>query len=761
MYISPKIGIMTFHAAHNNGAALQAYALQQNLSLLGAEAELIRFYDMHNEKRAVRHSHLYNFFHNPSFLVNLVFHFRRTLKLRGKSVLTDKAFQNFHKNYLRTSNAPYYSYEDLIEANTRYNGFVAGSDMVWTPIGQNLQAYFLQFAERGKRFSFSPSLTGTQKFSDEQHRQIQEYLQEMDIISCRERDGVNYVQNSIGKEAVLTLDPTLLFDKTAWATHLNLEINKESKPYILCYMFDELSKVHQKALSIYAKQRGLQIRYVPMTGAQREYEVDHGYICGYGPREFVELFLNASFIITNTYHGLMFSLISEAPFVLIHRGSDNQWKSNEERMSNILELLNLSERYIDANETIPESFFELDYKIINPVIEKEREKSLSFLSNIVETASEQKISDRPIVHNVSELSRKDCTGCGACSTACPFSAISMSNDDEGFRVPFVNIDKCKQCNRCVSICPSINDKPYSRRPIASYAGVSKDVFVKSSASGGAFITIARYFIEKLHGVVYGAVFDDNQHCVHQRATSMEDVRKMQNSKYVQSNVEEVFVKIKGDIKDGRHVLFTGTPCQVAAVLSYIGGPSDLLFTVSLICHGVPSPSYWRKYIDATYKGALKEIRFRNRNNRSVGKTSFELYAKLSDDTELKVRHSDDIYYRTFLKNLSFRMSCYYCKYARPERIGDLTIGDFDSESHYSAFLPNNAKSSIMINTESGEKVWAKINAEFEFLPINYELEVSYNTQLRIPSEKPDSRLDFYCDLNEMPWDAFKQKYKSL
>ena len=125
----PKIGIMTFHAAHNNGAALQAYALQQSLSLLGADAELIRYFDMHNEKRAVHHSHLYNFFHNPTFLFNLLFNFRRTLKLRGKSVLTDRAFQNFHKQFLITSNEPYYSYNDLIEANTRYNGFVTGRNI--------------------------------------------------------------------------------------------------------------------------------------------------------------------------------------------------------------------------------------------------------------------------------------------------------------------------------------------------------------------------------------------------------------------------------------------------------------------------------------------------------------------------------------------------------------------------------------------------------------------------------------------------------
>lgn len=757
----PKIGIMTFHAAHNNGAALQAYALQQSLSLLGADAELIRYFDMHNEKRAVHHSHLYNFFHNPTFLFNLLFNFRRTLKLRGKSVLTDRAFQNFHKQFLITSNEPYYSYNDLIEANTRYNGFVTGSDMVWTPIGQNLPAYFLQFADNGKRFSYSPSLTGTQKFSEEQHSRIQKYIREMDIISCREREGVDYVQKNVEKEATLTLDPTLLFDKLSWASHLNLSIDKKSDPYILCYMFDELSKVHKKNISSYAKKFGYQIRYVPMTMAQREYEIDHGYICGYGPREFVELFLNASFIITNTYHGLMFSLISETPFALIHRRSNNQWKSNEERMSNILDLLNLSVRYIDANTSIPDSFFELDYHVINQIIERERKKSLSFLSKIVEAASCQKLSDRPQIHHVSELSTKDCTGCGLCSSTCPFSAISMINDDEGFRIPLVNTDICKQCHKCVSICPSINEKPYSHLPIAAYAAVSKDCLVSDSASGGAFVTIARYFIEILNGVVYGAVFDDNLHCVHVRASTMEDVKKMQNSKYVQSNIEVTYEHIKEDLHSGRHVLFTGTPCQVASVLSYMGGPSDLLFTVSLICHGVPSPGYWSKYIDETYKGKLKEFKFRNRNNRSVGKTSFVGTALLSDNKELQIRHSDDVFYRTFLRNLSFRMSCYYCKYAKPERIGDFTIGDFDSESNYSEFLPNNAKSSIMINTESGKELWAKINAELEYIPINYDLEASYNNQLRIPSEMPEGRHDIYSDLNKMTWDAFVNKYKSI
>lgn len=190
----PKIGIMTFYAAHNNGAALQAFALQRCLSKLGADAELIRYFDEHNEKIVEKHSRLYNLIHNPKIILNVLLHYKRILKTRGLSVLTDAAYSDFQKRKLIVSQEPYYKYDELKESNTVYNSFVTGSDMVWTPIGQNLRAYFLRFADNGKRFSFSPSLTGVGNFSDDQHRIIQKYINEMDMVSCREQEGVDYVK---------------------------------------------------------------------------------------------------------------------------------------------------------------------------------------------------------------------------------------------------------------------------------------------------------------------------------------------------------------------------------------------------------------------------------------------------------------------------------------------------------------------------------------------------------------------------------------
>lgn len=752
----PKIGIMTFYAAHNNGAALQAFALQQKLNELGADAEFLRYFDQHNEKVVEKHSRLYNLIHNPKMILNILLHYKRVIKLRGVSILTDQAYSKFHIEYFKTSQEPYYKYDDLSEANYRYNGFVTGSDMVWTPIGQNLEAYFLQFADKGKRYSFSPSLTGVNVLTEEQHVLIKKYIEGMDIISCREQEGVSYVQKNTAKKAVQTLDPTLLLTRDEWINELNIEVQKEKDPYILCYMFGGLSRLHKREISKIAKNRNLEIRYIPMDMEQKEQEIDNGYRMGYGPREFVSLFMNASFIITNTYHGLMFSLISQKPFALVHRTKNNKWKSNEGRMSFILQMVGLSKRYIDPEQPIDDNLFILTYDEINTKLRIERERSIQYLANIVDCSKKNAISEVPLLDNVSNLNKKSCTGCGLCVQICPFDAIEMRSDIEGFRYPVVNEQRCKKCGKCTKRCPSITPLE-CMRPMDAIACLSKDTLLNNSASGGAFVTLSRYFIKQLHGHVFGAVFDKKFKCLHTEATSMNEIPAMQSSKYIQSDIEHVYIRVKELLSMDKYVLFTGTPCQVAALLSFVGTAQEKLLTVSLICHGVPSPKYWDTYITQQYKGKLSSYSFRNRKAKEEGRTSYELNTVVDG---LNIREScfSDIYYSTFLKGLSFRESCYYCQYARRERIGDLTLGDFDSEKYYPAFYPKSAKSVIIVNTEKGQKIINRIKHSFETIHIDYELEVRHNTQLRIPSIRPSKRDIFYYDLNNKDWVSFVKNY---
>lgn len=755
----PKIGIMTFYAAHNNGAALQAFALQRCLSKLGADAELIRYFDEHNEKVVEKHSRLYNLIHNPKIILNVLLHYKRILKTRGLSVLTDAAYSDFQKRKLIVSQEPYYKYDELKGTNTVYNSFVTGSDMVWTPIGQNLRAYFLRFADNGKRFSFSPSLTGVGNFSDDQHRIIQKYINEMDMVSCREQEGVDYVKDNTSKDCVHTIDPTLLLSKKEWCEELNIEINKSLKPYILVYMFDSLSRRHKKDLERIAKEKGYLIRYIPMNIEQQEIEVDNGYWCSYGPSDFVTLFMNACFIVTNTYHGLLFSLLSENPFVLVHRGNSNKWKSNEGRMTNVLDLINCRNRYIEQQQSISDIYLNLDYKGINSVIDEQRSKSLEYLSTIIVRSNNNPLSASRRFSNVGSLypsAKNQCTGCGLCSQICPFGAIEMKPDNEGFLFPFVNEQLCKRCRICVSRCPSIS-KLELNEPIDAKACISKDALLENSASGGAFLGFARYTIEKMHGSVFGSVFDDKMNCVHTEATTMKEIRAIQKSKYVQSNIVAVYERVKDLLDKDKFVLFSGTPCQVAGLLAFVGNKTDNLFTIDLICHGVPSPGFWKKYLFNSYPSQVTSFSFRNRNNRRKGTSSYEIEVSCGGKSK-KISCFKDVFFKSFLKGFSFRESCYYCKYARPQRVGDITIGDFDSERQYPLFYPHESKSVVIINTQKGYSLFNKLKREYEFIDIDYNTEVLYNSQLKLPSVRPVQREDFYLNLSKNDWDTFKEKY---
>ena len=277
-----KIGIMTFYAVQNNGAALQAFALQQSLKKLGAEPELIRYFDRHNESVAVKETRWAKLVRNPKIIVGILFHPVRYRKLRGKSQENAQAYNKFRQKYLNVSVEPYYEYEDLYEANKLYQGFIAGSDMVWTPIGQNLTAYFLQFADKEKRFSYSPSLTGCVSFSKENIHIINEYLQGMTMISCREQEGVDFIKKNVGLDAVLTLDPTLLFNKEEWRKELSIESTKPNKPYILCYVFGGLPRHIAKEVNRIAEKYKMDVRLIPLLTKEYKFELDNDHNGPYG-----------------------------------------------------------------------------------------------------------------------------------------------------------------------------------------------------------------------------------------------------------------------------------------------------------------------------------------------------------------------------------------------------------------------------------------------------------------------------------------------
>lgn len=271
------------------------------------------------------------------------------------------------------------------------------------------------------------------------------------------------------------------------------------------------------------------------------------------------------------------------------------------------------------------------------------------------------------------IKKQDCCGCTACAAICPKNSIVMKEDEEGFLYPVVDVERCIQCGVCNKACPIQNPVIEDKQEQKAYLVQHKDEKVRlESSAGGAFTAIATVVIEK-GGVVFGAAYDDNFRVHHTYVENVEKLKKFRNSKYVQSDLGESFKQVKRFLREGRCVCFSGTPCQIEGLAKYIG-QNDNLILVDVVCHGVPSPLIWNKYLDYQNVTDSKpdNIRFRD-------KFYGYKYSTMSVIKEEKnVYHAGpqlDPMLRAFFSDACDRPSCYSCPFKKRYRVGDLTIWD--------------------------------------------------------------------------------------
>ena len=272
-------------------------------------------------------------------------------------------------------------------------------------------------------------------------------------------------------------------------------------------------------------------------------------------------------------------------------------------------------------------------------------------------------------------SNKTCTGCSACFNICPQQAIQMQADKEGFLQPFINQEKCIECGLCVKHCPVINPINTKKLKQEAYAMISnKDRNV--SSSGGAFSVFARIILSK-GGSVYGATINKKLHIHHIRIDNIEDLSLLRGSKYVQSEIGNCFQLAKKDLQNGQMVLFTGTPCQIAGLYKYLGKKyEDLLITLDLVCHGVPSQGVFNEYIKKientiTNGEKIQEFRF-----RKLDSWDYRPAIKFTKSKWRKLNLWENAYMNAFFEGYIFRESRFQCQYCNINRIGTFTIADF-------------------------------------------------------------------------------------
>lgn len=273
------------------------------------------------------------------------------------------------------------------------------------------------------------------------------------------------------------------------------------------------------------------------------------------------------------------------------------------------------------------------------------------------------------------INKEDCCGCEACVQICPKTCISLSLDTEGFYYPVVDTSVCVDCGLCDKTCPVINQPKQSTYDVKAYAVINKDKEVlDSSSSGGAFTALANEVI-KNKGIVFGAVFDEDFSVFHTWTDNLAGVKLMRGSKYVQSRIGDTFKETKLFLQQGRQVLFSGTPCQILALNLFLRKEYTNLITIDFICHGVPSPGMWQKYLSQNISYNPKSVIFRD---KSVGWEKYQLRIEGSNGENYCSIHSreDNYYMRAFLKDIINRPSCSACPVKEYKSGSSIKLADF-------------------------------------------------------------------------------------
>lgn len=337
-----------------------------------------------------------------------------------------------------------------------------------------------------------------------------------------------------------------------------------------------------------------------------------------------------------------------------------------------------------------------------------------------------------------ETKLSDCTGCGVCVLSCPHNCISMEKNSLGFLQPKVDTTSCVSCNLCNLKCHT-NQKlnPFSSHTALAVWGKDKSIRANGS-SGGVFYSIGSAFVD-CGGIVAAAVMDKDFNLRHKIATTRDGLIPMQKSKYFQSDTLAVYQDILFLLKDNKRILFIGTPCQVGALLKYI--PEKLqkkLYTIDILCHGVPSNKMFLSHIRSLEKKSGKKIEsvlFRSKDNPEGWRDSCRLVVQYNDNTKEDYSSRDDLYWRAFLANLSLRDSCYDCIYSGKERVGDITIGDYwgIGRKYSVEFDPHEGVSVAFLNSNKGKEMFDM--SEIEYYERVSDEAIENNFSLKGPAEK--------------------------
>lgn len=356
--------------------------------------------------------------------------------------------------------------------------------------------------------------------------------------------------------------------------------------------------------------------------------------------------------------------------------------------------------------------------------------------------------------------KSKCCGCWACANICPKKCISMQKDTEGFRYPSVDDKLCIECGLCVKVCPQLQKKPIEEKPISFIIQQKDQTILRHSTSGGFFSAISKYVIEN-KGVVFGAAFNEQMELCHQYSETLEGCTKFRGSKYVQSIIGFSYQQAKTFLDQGRLVVFSGTPCQIAGLYYYLKQKEySNLITVDLVCRGVPSPLLLKKYFEYhTLKSNSIIINYLSRDKYYGYDFSTATIQFKNPNIQYHKGIEADIMLRLYFKNICSRPSCYSCHFKTLHRVSDFTIFDCWNARSTAKIFNKQGASNVFIHSKKGRNIFEIIKDDFIYTPSNLEKIINTDGDMILQSvPKHPKREFFFKDLTSLSFETTIQKY---
>lgn len=754
--MTKKVGIVSCYFKNNYGSMLQAYATKKILDNNNIPNETINIDGNIDFKKGKRKYYLsqifnYNFIKSKFGMIKMKFDTKLNKEL-GKNVsIRNKKYKEFRNefNLSRTSN----TYNDLTKlATERYSDILLGSDQLWLPVNVVADYYTLNWVpDEINKISYATSF-GVSSIPNKYNEQYKYFLKRINHLSVREDTGVKLIKNIANIDAKLVCDPTILLSKDEWE-EIAVDDRIIKEKYILCYFLG--SNIEHRKFALRLKEKtGYKIVSLNHADEYVKYSDIFADITPYdvGPREWLNLVKNAEYVCTDSFHGTVFSLIYNKIFFNFRRYSSKSKASTNSRLDSLLKIVGVSsERILTGLEDIDKVIdYKIDFDTVNNKLNNYREESKKWLFDAITWKDDN-------IKHINITSKEDCCGCTACANSCPKGAIVMKEDSEGFLYPSIDKEKCVNCGICKKVCPILNKTKNKKVDQKGYIFQYNDNEIrKESTSGGFFTAIAEHVINS-NGSVYGVSLNEHFVAKHERITSVEDLWKFRNSKYVQSDPNITFEQVKEDLNNKLLVLYSGTACEIEGLKRYLRTDYENLITVDVICRSVPSPLLWKKYVeDKNKNNNIDKIYFRE---KKYGYKYSNLCMRSKDAIIYNNGIDTDPYLRAFFSNIACRPSCYNCRFKEQYHKADFTIWDcFDVDKYDELFNDDLGTTRVLINTDIGEKVFEEIKKVHNVKEIEVDKLVNNFYQMFNSIKYNSKRDNFFRELGSNECTEVLNKY---